>query len=381
MFNIILKLRKYFDKKLIIILTFYYSVVVILSGIKLTYEIFRSIDTGELNVENVNWFLLFFNYLFLDWVAVILFMILISIITKRMIVRKMQWRKILFIHFFFSFIIGWVIFFSITFIELITRQLSLKTALKNFTFENFINVADLNFLIYTAMVGIIYIYYYIEELKKIEAQKSKLSIQLNNTKLNLLKSNLHPHFLFNTLNSISSLIETDTKQAQNTVADLGGLLRDFLDVKDQNLITLEQELNTLVKYINILEVRFPDHFTFISDIDDKLLQAQFPIFLLQPIIENSIKHGYSYDKTDLDVYLSIEREGEMVIITIANNGKLIPKKFLITHKNIGLTNTLERLQSLYKDNFNFFMKNKKDNSGVITHIAIPYISTIKKENV
>ncbi|WP_299669401.1 histidine kinase [uncultured Polaribacter sp.] len=298
-----------------------------------------------------------------------------------MIVRKMQWRKILFIHFFFSFIIGWVIFFSITFIELITRQLSLKTALKNFTFENFINVADLNFLIYTAMVGIIYIYYYIEELKKIEAQKSKLSIQLNNTKLNLLKSNLHPHFLFNTLNSISSLIETDTKQAQNTVADLGGLLRDFLDVKDQNLITLEQELNTLVKYINILEVRFPDHFTFISDIDDKLLQAQFPIFLLQPIIENSIKHGYSYDKTDLDVYLSIEREGEMVIITIANNGKLIPKKFLITHKNIGLTNTLERLQSLYKDNFNFFMKNKKDNSGVITHIAIPYISTIKKENV
>jgi len=223
------------------------------------------------------------------------------------------------------------------------------------------------------MVLIIYTYYFIKKNQEVENEKTLISAQLSRAKLNLLKSNLQPHFLFNTLNSISALIDINKSQAQNTIADLGNLLRELLDTGNKNLITLEQELNMLVKYINIIEVRFSDHFTFTSEIDDSLLNAKFPSLLLQPIIENSIKHGYDYNTTDLEVDLSIENDGKNILISISNNGKMLEQNFKLSETNIGIRNTLERLKTIYNNDFQYFMKNKKDNKGVITHISIPYI--------
>jgi LytS/YehU family sensor histidine kinase len=223
------------------------------------------------------------------------------------------------------------------------------------------------------MVLIIYTFYYIKKNKEVEIETAIIKTQLTNAKLNLLKSNLQPHFLFNTLNSISALVDINKKQAQNTIADLGHLLRELLDIGNKNLINLEQELNMLVRYINIIEVRFSDHFLFTSDIDDELLNSSFPSLLLQPIIENSIKHGYDYEITDLEVHLSIEKENDRILISISNNGKMLEKEFTLSEKNIGIKNTIERLKTTYNNDYQFLMKNKNNKSGIITHISIPYI--------
>lgn len=290
-----------------------------------------------------------------------------------MIDRKYKPFTILAIHFALSLLLGFFIYFgSIIFFVLIGRY-SIADINLSMHFNGIIRSLDINFLIYFIMVLIIYTYYYIKRNRQVELEKSTIKTQLANAKLNLLKSNLQPHFLFNTLNSISSLVDSNKKQAQNTIADLGNLLRELLATGNKNLITLEQELNMLVKYINIIEVRFSDHFTFTAEIDDSLLEANFPSLLLQPIIENSIKHGYDYDNTDLEVDLSIEKSDNRILISISNNGKILENNFKLSENNFGIKNTLERLKTIYNNDFQYYMKNKKDKSGIITHISIPYI--------
>lgn len=367
-------LRKKIDAKLILILAVLYAIISAVSFFKITYFKLKGY-----NYIDSEWKDLIINFFIVDYIAVMVFITFASMTTKYMIEQKLSWARIISIHLLLSFLIGFFVFFGSAFVFVIIGKISIHQINLESYLNGIIRVLDLNFLIYFSMVLTIYAYYYLKRVRETEREKIKLENQLVTVKLNLLKSNLQPHFLFNTLNSISSLIETNTKQAQNTIADLGGLLRDLLDTKDQNLTTLEKELNTLVKYINILEVRFSDHFSFASDIDDELLQTQFPNLLLQPIIENSIKHGYSYNNTDLEVYLSIEKEDHKIIVNVSNNGKLLPDDFSISNSNIGLSNTIERLESIYGNNFEFDMRNKKDLNGVITHISIPYIATKKLE--
>ena len=359
---------KKFDLKLILILSGFYAITLTISFVKVAYFKFY-----DLAYKSIGWKSLIIDHFVVDYFAVMTFIIFAAIATKIMIDKKIKLISIVAIHSLLSLSIGFFIYFgSIIFFVLIGRfslsQINITTHI-----NGIIRSLDVNFLIYFIMVLIIYTYYYVKKNQEVEIEKALIKSQLSNAKLNLLKSNLQPHFLFNTLNSISALVDIDKSQAQNTIADLGNLLRELLDTGNKNLITLEQELNILVKYINIIEVRFSDHFTFTSEIDDSLLKANFPSLLLQPIIENSIKHGYDYENTDLEVDLSIEKEDDRILISISNNGKILEKNFKLAKTNIGIKNTLERLKTIYNNDFQYYMKNKKDKSGIITHISIPYI--------
>jgi hypothetical protein len=231
------------------------------------------------------------------------------------------------------------------------------------------SVIDLNFLIYFSMISIVYSFYYFEKTKKVELEKSQLANQLSNSKLNILKYKLHPHFLFNTLNSISTLIETDSKLAQDTVADFGDLLRDLLELKDTSLIPLKEELNISKRYLDIMSLRFSDHLTVLINVEKNIDSILVPSLILLPIIENSIKHGYSYKITNLKIALSIFLKGHKVHITIENNGE--PLKSKKTKYGNGLQNTIDRLKILFKSEYTYTMKNLKNNKGVITTIIIP----------
>ena len=361
-------LRKKTDLKLILILAGFYAITLTISFIKAAY-----LKNNNLSYQETSWTDLFFNYFVVDYFAVMLFVSFAANVTKKMIIKKFKVRHIVVVHFFLSLTLGFFIYFiSVLYFVLIGKFTVSQTDI-SLHIGGIIKTMDVNFLLYFIMVSIIYSYYFIIENRKSEIEKNLIKSQLANAKLNLLKSNLQPHFLFNTLNSISALVDINKTQAQNTIADLGNLLRELLDTGNKNIITLEQELNILVKYINIIEVRFSDHFTFTSEIDDALLKANFPSLLLQPIIENSIKHGYDYNTTDLEVHLSIEKENERILISISNNGKTLKRNFKLSETNIGIKNTLERLKTIYNNNFQYYMKNKKDNSGIITHISIPYI--------
>jgi len=242
--------------------------------------------------------------------------------------------------------------------------------------NNFMYVLDVNFLIYFAMVFIIYTYYYVNEVKEEEERRGKLETQLVNTRMKMLTSQLQPHFLFNTLNSISSLIEIDPKSARDTIADLSDFLREILYNSDEKFITLEKELGVLEYYLNIVKMRFSDHLIIEEYIDPKLMPFKIPAIILQPIIENSIKYGYSYDHTNLTIKISVYLEKHCIVFKVENNGKLLTENFsaLLT-KGVGLSNLNERLLNLYENKHILNMKNNPDGTGVETLIKLPVNSS------
>ena len=188
----------------------------------------------------------------------------------------------------------------------------------------------------------------------------------------MLSSQLQPHFLFNTLNSIAVLTDLDSNKAKDTIADLSDFLREILYHSDRNRISLDEELRILEYYLNILNVRFSDHLSIKKDIDDSLLLKKIPAMLLQPMIENSIKHGYSYDHTDLHILIKIREERGYLIIRVENDGeplKLTHKELL--EKGVGLRNIDDRLRNLYKDKYIFEIRNRADGYGVETFVKIP----------
>jgi LytS/YehU family sensor histidine kinase len=180
--------------------------------------------------------------------------------------------------------------------------------------------------------------------------------------------------MFNTLNSISSLIEIDIEKSQNLIADFGDLFRDILASTDDHLIPLNQEISMLNKYIEIVSVRFSDHLNISIDVDENLLDALVPSLLLQPLLENTIKHGYSYSNTELKVKISIYKQKKYLFIRIENNGALLKDSLEdLMNKGIGLKNTFDRLTTLFNDDFQFNLKNNHDETGVETIIKIPYV--------
>lgn len=357
-------MKKFLDKKLLKILVLFYSLFSLISFCKVAY-----FKINQFSYQDSTWSELFWETLALDWVIVMLFMTFVAMTTKWMIYKKVKWPFIVLVHLVFSILINFVIYFLSSIIYLVTGQISISEIDLESHLAGIISVMDLNFLIYFSMISIVYSFYYFQRTQKVELEKSQLSNQLTNAKLNVLKYKLHPHFLFNTLNSISSLIETDAKLAQDTVADFGDLLRDLLDLKDTSLIPLHEEISISKRYLDIMSLRFSDHLNISIAIDENLNQVLVPSLILLPILENSIKHGYSYNKTSLNIDLTILRKKNTVRIKISNNGEPL-KKGKIIYGN-GLQNTIDRLGVLYKNNYSYTMRNLKNKEGICTTIIIP----------
>jgi len=363
-------LRKYIDIKLLKYLAVFYTIVVLLVQFRKSYyKVLGTISYGPLSWGEL------FNYgVFIDWIVVIAFMAFISFITKIMFEKwgAKGWKKIIWVHLFFSFFIGYVIFFVTAVITFLIGEASFSEALSYVSFNHFVAVVEVNFLVYFAMIGIINVYYYIKKVRNIELQKAQIETHLANANLNMLKAQLHPHFIFNTLNSISALIEIDKEKSQNLIADFGDLFRDILDFKDENLIPLKKELALLDKYIAIISVRFSDHLSIEKDIQKNIENELVPHMLLQPMVENALKHGYGYNTTELKVTLKIYKHTEYLHIEIEDDGEALTQSFEeLLENGMGLKNTKDRLKTLYGNNAEFIVENNKDNKGVRTFIKIP----------
>jgi two-component system, LytTR family, sensor kinase len=164
--------------------------------------------------------------------------------------------------------------------------------------------------------------------------------ELSRAKLDMLRSQLRPHFLFNTLNAISGLVAEDT-EAHRMLLRLSTLLRRSLDEQSHE-ITLQQELAFLNDYLDIQRVRFGDRLTVNLTIDPAVLEARVPVFLLQPLLENAIAHGGSDDgRTAID--LSATHHGDTLRLILDDQGPGVSS----TREGIGLGNTRERLLHLY----------------------------------
>ena len=360
-------LKKYIDLKLILLLAGFYALFDLVFIIKMYYmRVKYPPEASE------SWFDFLVMNLLIDWIIVVVYMTLIAISTKRFLYKNYSWVRIIVIHTIFSILIGFVIRLIFDVFGLLTGHIPLEEYHIEDSLDRFVYVMDLNFLIYFAMVFIIYTYYYVKQVREAEKQRSVLENQLVHTRMKMLSSQLQPHFLFNTLNSIAVLADLDKEKAKDTIVDLSDFLREILYSGEENEITLEKELRTLEYYLNIINVRFSDHLKIVKEIDQDLLSRKVPALILQPLLENSIKHGYSYDHTDLTIKIQIERKGRCLQIKVQNDGEPInaPGEQLF-EKGMGFTNLKDRLHNLYGDDYFLELRNLETGEGVETVVKIP----------
>jgi two-component system LytT family sensor kinase len=208
---------------------------------------------------------------------------------------------------------------------------------------------------------------YYERFRERDTRAAQLKEQLARAELHALRSQLHPHFLFNTLNSIASLMHDDVDAADDMLADLSLLLRVYLSCHDQQEVPLQRELALLETYVGIQKRRFEDRLLWISDVPPDLLHAAIPALLLQPLVENSIVHGIAPRSSPGQVRFSARKNGSRLDLEIADNGLGLAANYT---ESIGLSNTRARLRQLYEDRCSFEMT-AGNNGGVVVTISIP----------
>lgn len=229
---------------------------------------------------------------------------------------------------------------------------------------------DYNFFLYFSVIAIVYAYNFFKKQKDYKVQESILKTQLSDAKMSALQSQLQPHFLFNALNDISSLVDIHPENAQDAIADLSDMLRQTLNLKNIKFIPVTQEIALLKKYLSLEKIRYQEKLEFEIQCPENLKTYMAPPLLLQPIVENAIKHGYSYSHDFLKINVSIRKEKETLCIDITNNGASLNTSS--TTYGTGLTNILARLETLYQEDFSFEFANKSP-QGVFTSIKIPIL--------
>ncbi len=207
---------------------------------------------------------------------------------------------------------------------------------------------------------------------ELRVANARLETRLVRASLDALKMQLHPHFLFNTLNSITSLIRNGrTREAEDVVAGLGELLRRALEHRQEAMDTLEHELEFLRRYFEIESIRFQDRLTVEYDIAAECLPALVPCLMLQPLAENAMKHGISRDPDAKLLRLSARREKDRLVLSVYNDGPALPRDELIGSSGIGVQNTRTRLHMLYGDEARFELRDQPPR-GVLARLTLPF---------
>lgn len=199
---------------------------------------------------------------------------------------------------------------------------------------------------------------------------ARLESDLMGAQLHALRSQLNPHFLFNALNSVVTLMGRDTQGAQRMLVRLSELLRATLAAGDESEVELRNELELVERYFDIERIRFGDKLTVSVDVDADLKQAMVPALLLQPLVENAITHGISQISTPGHVAVRAWRDGAVLHVTVADNGPgplVKPKR---AGSGIGVSNLRARLERLYGDGFSVSLT-VAPGGGCVAAVSLP----------
>lgn len=209
-----------------------------------------------------------------------------------------------------------------------------------------------------------------KEAAELQIRASQLEARLAVARLQALRMQLNPHFLFNTLHSISALVREDNKPAAiRMIAGLGDLLRQTLENSASNEVTLKEELDFLEKYLEIEQQRFQDRLQVRMQVEQGTVLANVPYLILQPLVENAVRHGISKSSTASLIEIRTHLHNGNLVLEVRDDG---PGVITPCSENVGLTNTRNRLAGMYKDKFEFELKNRAEGGAVAT-ITIPFI--------
>lgn len=225
-------------------------------------------------------------------------------------------------------------------------------------------------LTYAVIVGICYGLDYYRKYREHEIAAAQFQAKLAQAQLAALKSQLHPHFLFNTLNTIAVLMDEDTQLARKMLVRLSDLLRIVLKKEAADEVTLKQEIEFLESYLEIEQIRFQDRLKVKMSVDANTLNAKVPDLILQPLVENAIKHGIAPRSSVGQIEIRAERQNGNLLLEVRDDGVGIKEGIERNGNGVGLANTKARLESLYGANFNFAIRNAEE--GVVASLSIPF---------
>ena len=230
---------------------------------------------------------------------------------------------------------------------------------------------DWALMTYSAIVGLSYSLGYYRQAQDRAVKAANLEARLAESRLKTLEAELHPHFLFNTLHAISTLVHSNPDAADRMISRLSDLLRITLNRSASAGVPLQEELEFLQKYLDIEQTRFQDRLTVRYDIDPDTLDAEVPRLILQPIVENAIKHGVSPRPGPGLVAISARREATWLCLEVRDNGAGLAGGARAGLKGgVGLSNTRARLACLYDGEHALEFSDGTD--GLSVRIRIPF---------
>ena len=307
---------------------------------------------------------------FTRWMPWAFFTPLIFYLARRCDFRRQVLYRSILIHIIMSILLTalqaviYIIYLS--FVKNVPPQITLGTII-HFS----LNFIHFNILTYWIIVSIFYMINYYRKSKEHQLTASKLETRLAQAQLEVLKMQLQPHFLFNTLHTISALVRKDAEASDKMICRLSDLLRMTLDNSGLQEVPLKEELEFLKIYLEIEQTRFGERLKIEMDIAPETLDAYVPNLILQPVVENAIKHGISPDIEGGTVKITSKQEDDKLIITVQDDGVGLKENAdAVIVKGFGLSNTIERLKQLYGEEASLTIKNA-EGGGVIGTFEIP----------
>lgn len=289
-------------------------------------------------------------------------------LSRRFHIERSNWLRRLVLHFLFSLILcsSLIAFHFIAYMWLMGRGPNITLfRIFNFVYYN----VDRWLLFYWFILLLSHAFNYYHSFRKGELKASQLHTQLVQSQLEALKMQVHPHFLFNTLHSISALLSKDTDGARKMITRLGDFLRLTLENSGSMEVTLQQELEFLNGYLEIERIRFQDRLTTDIQVDPDVLDVRVPNLILQPIVENAMRHAIGNSTSGRVEVTAVPRNG-VVRIEVKDNGPGIQTLEARRGRGVGLANTRARLEGLYGNAARFELTNDPA-GGLVVTLEIP----------
>ncbi|HEV7474477.1 MAG TPA: histidine kinase [Pyrinomonadaceae bacterium] len=222
--------------------------------------------------------------------------------------------------------------------------------------------------LYFTVLGCVFAFTYYREARERESQQARLAAQLAEARLGALRMQLNPHFLFNSLNAITVLVrDQNTRAASRMLELLSGVLRQVLQSERRQQVTLAEELQFIEKYLAIEQVRFPDRLAVQWSIEPTVRDALVPEFILQPLVENAVRHGVAKSSDAGIIEVAARESAGRLVLSVQDNG---PGYRPVSDSGVGLANTRARLATLFSEAGQLQMLNC-DGGGTLAIIRFP----------
>lgn len=306
------------------------------------------------------------NYALADWYVFALLSIPVIELARRFRFETGAWGGSLVVHAIAS------ILFSLAYMVLraAVGQWQSQAAFNDLFKPLLVKTWHFNLLIYWVIVAVSHAFDYARKFRERELRASELEKHLAQAKLQALQMQLNPHFLFNALNSISSLMHTDVDAADRMIARLSDLLRAALEGAGTQEVSLREELDLLQLYLGIEQIRFGSRLSVKMNIGPETLEARVPNLILQPLVENAIKHGIEPRARRGCIALETQRHNGTLDIVVSDDGAGLGDSSKIK-EGVGLSNTRARLRELYGATHRFELKPGAE-GGVRIEMSIPF---------